>query len=389
MKKRTSLLAHLTGAALFIMFSVDALSQPIPFNNPSFEGNCGLTGSAAPGWTVCASSPDVQPGCFGVLPAAHQGNTYAGFCTGENIGQTLPQTLNQGSAYTFKVWLRYDSWYGSVDNGGCGDAIGDRARGSAGRLQIWGGNVACTQTELLWESPTMTSEAWSQYTINFTPASNSYNYIMLVQPVSGVSGANILVDDLSAIVNVPLTLLSFSAIPSDKGVQINWTTASENNLGSFVIERSVDGNHFEQLSTVSAKGNPDELNNYKYLDPFTAATTTYYRLKQVSIDGGATYSGIKSVIENAKQLSIANLNSSTADGTVTFNLTVPEFSRHEPISVQVLDLYGRQFLAQSENNINAGSNEVLLNMQGLSTGIYLLKVSISNGTAIYERFLKE
>lgn len=79
----------------------------IAFVNPDIERTpcTGCANCVAPGWTNCALTPDVQPGYYGVTTPAQSGCTYAGFATGEYIGQRLACPLISGKNYQFSMCI--------------------------------------------------------------------------------------------------------------------------------------------------------------------------------------------------------------------------------------------------------------------------------------------
>ena len=96
---------------------------------------------------------------------------------------------------------------------------------------------------------------------------------------------------------VPVELASFTASVTQKGINLEWTTASELNNNGFEIERSVDGNTFVTIGFVEGKGTTTETNYYSFADLslLTENYTIYYRLKQVDFDGNFSYSKTISV----------------------------------------------------------------------------------------------
>jgi len=187
---------NLSQALFFIFtfgFSSGVLGQ-ISINNPGMEGATCVT-CAPPGWVVCASTPDIQPGQWCVDLPAQEGSTYAGFTSGEYIGQQLPSPLIAGVTYSFTVYLSYHDDYGSAQTplGVC-----TLPRNTPGILEFYGGLTSCAETELLWSSPQMTSLNWVQYTVTFTPSQN-YNFIMFKNS-DLITNANILLDDMQPVI---------------------------------------------------------------------------------------------------------------------------------------------------------------------------------------------
>jgi hypothetical protein len=85
---------------------------------------------------------------------------------------------------------------------------------------------------------------------------------------------------------LPVELLDFKGTClEDKTVQIDWSTASENNSSHFEVRKSLDGYTWNTLETVAAAGNSTELLEYSVLDRSLTKGNTYYRLNQIDIDG--------------------------------------------------------------------------------------------------------
>ena len=92
---------------------------------------------------------------------------------------------------------------------------------------------------------------------------------------------------LSVIVNpLPVTLVSFSAhVTGDQKVKLTWATAEEINASHFSVERSADAREFEVVGRVSASGTTKLHKDYSLTDEIPLSATSYYRLRQVDLDG--------------------------------------------------------------------------------------------------------
>jgi hypothetical protein len=75
-------------------------------------------------------------------------------------------------------------------------------------------------------------------------------------------------------------------------VQLNWSTASENNNHLFNVQRSADGITWETISTIVGAGNSTQTMYYTEIDENPLQTIAYYRLQQVDFDGVYSYSPI-------------------------------------------------------------------------------------------------
>lgn len=94
---------------------------------------------------------------------------------------------------------------------------------------------------------------------------------------------------------LPVRLGMFSAKSVEKVVYLEWTTYSEQNNAGFDVERSADARKFEKIASVKGYGNSNSENRYTLTDLFPLKSTSYYRLKQVDLDGTYIYSTIRSV----------------------------------------------------------------------------------------------
>lgn len=101
---------------------------------------------------------------------------------------------------------------------------------------------------------------------------------------------------------LPIVLVDFTVKAEEDHVDINWITASEKMNDHFVVERSNDGEDWERVVKLGAVGNSTETNYYSAEDPYPLAGISYYRLKQVDVDGKYSYSQVRSVFFSQERL---------------------------------------------------------------------------------------
>ncbi len=94
---------------------------------------------------------------------------------------------------------------------------------------------------------------------------------------------------------VPVELVSFNGSFFNNYVQLNWTTASENNNKGFEVEKSVGNNQsvvssWETIGFVSGLGTTTEKQDYSFADNNLSSGKSFYRLKQIDFDGTFEYS---------------------------------------------------------------------------------------------------
>jgi Secretion system C-terminal sorting domain len=104
----------------------------------------------------------------------------------------------------------------------------------------------------------------------------------------GVSGLN-------TFVALPIGTTSFTAEPQDHSVDLQWTTATQQNSKYFAIQRSQDGLDWAGIGQVAATDNGDNTPQYNFVDRQPLTGANYYRLQLIDADGASVYSPIRNV----------------------------------------------------------------------------------------------
>lgn len=149
---------------------------------------------------------------------------------------------------------------------------------------------------------------------------------------------------------LPVRLLYFSATPEADQVRLDWATAMETNSKSFTVQKSVDGNAFFDVVHVAAVGFSTTLTGYFATDAAPYPGTSYYRLKQVDLDGHTALSGIVVVTSNMD------------------NLTTPISG-----PVMIYDATGRQVL--TVNSSGMPMSDLVNATYMLPPGVYVMRTS--------------
>lgn len=98
------------------------------------------------------------------------------------------------------------------------------------------------------------------------------------------------------------TFIAYSEANSNI-IRIHWQTSNENNIDHFVVEHSLDNQHFGPLHEVVARGG---IGNavYEDEDGYPPAQVNYYRLATVSKDGNTFYSAVIPVSMTGKKMPV-------------------------------------------------------------------------------------
>ncbi|MCA0425822.1 MAG: GEVED domain-containing protein [Bacteroidetes bacterium] len=175
---------------------------------------------------------------------------------------------------------------------------------------------------------------------------------------------------------LPVTLVMFKASNAAGDVNLNWATSTEINNKGFFIERSLDGEKFEEIGFVTGKGNSKTTVNYASVDynafARTGLTTLYYRLRQVDFDGAFAYSNVVAVSEEDLLNDEVSVFPNPFVSQVSVNI---EASNAGAASVSVLDMQGRVISTESLNVVVGSNYHEIKNLSKLSGGMYFVRVS--------------
>jgi hypothetical protein len=169
---------------------------------------------------------------------------------------------------------------------------------------------------------------------------------------------------------LPVTGLEFYAKRiNNTTVQLDWKTLQEINNKGFHIERKKENeSNFTDMGFVNSLANGGNSSlplQYQKPDNNDFTGSTYYRLKQVDIDGGAAYSVVRLVKGDATKQLTMQVWPVPAVGFFTVNVN----GLDKPDAVQVIDMTGRlvkQFAIQ---------NNTQQQVNGLPAGTYFIKLA--------------
>jgi Secretion system C-terminal sorting domain len=179
---------------------------------------------------------------------------------------------------------------------------------------------------------------------------------------------------------LPLNITSFTAVKTNNGNLISWTTANEVNVQRMLLERSMDGRNFSQIATINA-GN----SNYSFTDATPVSTTNYYRLKIVDKDGTSKLSKVVAVINKGKGAIVTGVYPTITTGKLTIDVAVESTQN---LQFVFTDLQGRTTTIKSVTAVT-GNNIISLDASALANGMYLVKMLQGNNEATSFKIVKQ
>ncbi len=101
---------------------------------------------------------------------------------------------------------------------------------------------------------------------------------------------------ISRVSTLPVTLVRFDAWPAGDVVELEWATATEQNNAQFIVQRSADTEQWEAVAEVAGAGSSQSMLTYGAVDRNPVQGVSYYRLKQVDLDGTVDLSEARPVL---------------------------------------------------------------------------------------------
>jgi len=175
---------------------------------------------------------------------------------------------------------------------------------------------------------------------------------------------------------LPLKLLSFTATRAGVDGLLQWTTTNDKNVRRFIIQKSGDGNLYNDLDSVTALSDTGSIHSYRYTDPHLLPGANYYRLQMKDIDGHFTWSPVRAL--DAPGLSpLSVYPNPVEDGKLYVSSTV------NIRQLRLTDVSGKVLLKQTVQGY-----QYTLAVGMISRGIYLLAVDTDTGTTVQKVFIK-
>lgn len=183
---------------------------------------------------------------------------------------------------------------------------------------------------------------------------------------------------------LPVEMRSFDAIAGNGNVGINWATASEQNTDQFVVTRSTSNDPYAVYSEVyrtSAVGQTATGHEYSWIDENVVnGVTYYYKLHVIDENGNHIYNRdgqavIASATPNsslAGSYALAQNFPNPFNSQTSFTFSI---GSDQLVTLKVFDLLGREVATVANKTFEAGVHTVNWTADGLSSGVYMYKLT--------------
>ncbi|SNR34142.1 right-handed parallel beta-helix repeat-containing protein [Hymenobacter mucosus] len=206
----------------------------------------------------------------------------------------------------------------------------------------------------------------------FDMSLGAHDLYNLPTPTAGTAG-NIGANERRAVSPLPVELVKFTAENKENLVSLGWTTAMEVGSAFFEVQRSTDGRTFTSVANVAAAGTSTSTRLYTWNDPQLIEQVTYYRLRQVDVDGTSHHSSVAVVsprLTGRQELSV--FPNPIAKGEA-LSVNMAAFTGRA-VRVSITSLTGQ--VAFAKQFAGQPTSAVLLQLPAsVAPGTYLLSVS--------------
>lgn len=179
---------------------------------------------------------------------------------------------------------------------------------------------------------------------------------------------------------LPVSWLNVATLCLEKGLKINWSTATEINNNYFEVLASINGRDFESLGKINGAGNSNEINNYSFKVE-KQNKYKHFRLKQTDFDGKFEFSKI--VTANCFNFSSSlEIYPNPFDGSIFYINYTNEVN---DLTVKIYDLSG-QFIEKPLTHKTGANIQVTLSKQ-LTEGVYFVEVYDQEGFVAMKKLI--
>jgi hypothetical protein len=183
---------------------------------------------------------------------------------------------------------------------------------------------------------------------------------------------------------LPVTMSTVKAYQKASGIQVEWSSVTENNIDRYEVEKSTNGQQFIKVGTVASTGNGSSLNSYTWFDASPNAGSNYYRIRSVSKAGSAEFTSIVRVAltNNAENISVyPNPVKGNVVGLQLNNLAKGNYT------ITITNQLGQPVYSKTIEH-QGGSASQTLQTETMAAGIYQVKLA-GERTNIATKLIKQ
>lgn len=229
---------------------------------------------------------------------------------------------------------------------------------------------------------TVTNTATLNYTHN-TNVGNTFYYYLKITQADGdlVWTAPVWITRIFGA--APLELTDYQVNAVENQVNISWEAVVDGK-GVFVVERSVDGLHFESLTEIAAAGERVTL-PFAYTDNDPYSGTSFYRIRWQEHDGATVLSPIRSVYLFRLPIKLTALSPNPAHDKITAGI---DAQSDDPDLIWLLYNADGREVTRGAFGVAKGTNLLEININDMPGGRYFLVLGKPGARMVETGFIK-
>jgi hypothetical protein len=220
---------------------------------------------------------------------------------------------------------------------------------------------------------TLRAQRWNSSTGGWDPPksgqTNSTVYSATVPSVNQfspwtMSGNNVV---------LPVELIAFDARLQNGTVKLEWQTTHERNHRSYSVQKSADMESYEEITSVRNTGSSGAVNTYQAEDKTPYYGRSYYRLKQIDIDGKTHYFKPVMIENNEMQNGVFIAYPIPSKGS-SIKVRICGLQAHQQLNITLKSMMGQTLYARALTSDHTGNIDQELTFgTPLPPGLYFIQ----------------
>lgn len=179
---------------------------------------------------------------------------------------------------------------------------------------------------------------------------------------------------------LPVELTAFDAQLDGANALLTWNTASETNNAGFEVQHAAANGSFRTVGFVEGAGTTTAAQSYRFRVDDLEAGTHQFRLRQVDVDGTASFSPVRSLtVDMQRVVTMDAIAPNPVSGEASFSFATREA---QPVTVTLYNLLGQEVRTLYTGTTRAGQQQpVQIRTGDLPSGTYFVRL---DGTSFNE-----
>jgi len=205
---------------------------------------------------------------------------------------------------------------------------------------------------------------------------NQSGFSLTIQPVGNSDCSFTFEESMIDCLSTDIELTVFDAESTIRGNAVRWTTATEFESAEFVLEHSIDGQNFQELTRMEAAGFSNKEIDYEYLHEDVESLVNYYRLREINVRAESDIVSSVIALDNSQALSLdeVTIGISVFPNPAHSEIAI-ELDSNEEMGIQVFNQMG-QLVYHSTMVANSR-----INIGDWPVGVFIIHVTNGKATA--------